>query len=116
MVGSIELSSSFVSLFIGGYINPLGWRFLMTSGAFLAGGCTVIFGLLEYVKEWSPFIALSIVIKLAMGFGEAAFNATSIALLLGIFPVHTGTIWALRICCHSWFGLRSTVWWISVSG
>ena len=55
----------------------------------------MIFGFLEYVKEWSPFIALSIVIRLAMGFGEAAFNATSTALLLGMFPVHTGTIWAL---------------------
>ena len=95
MVGSIELSAFFVSLFIGEYINPLGVRFLMTSGAFLAGGCTVIFGFLEYVKEWSLFIALSIVIRFVMGFGEAAFNATSIALLLGMFPAHTGTIWAL---------------------
>ncbi|XP_062520774.1 MFS-type transporter SLC18B1-like [Corticium candelabrum] len=95
MVGSMQLSAAFVSLYIGRYLNRLGVRFLVTSGVFLVGGCTVIFGFLEYVKEWSPFIGLSIVIRFVMGFGEAAFDATSIALLLGMFPSHTATIWGL---------------------
>ncbi|XP_062520733.1 MFS-type transporter SLC18B1-like [Corticium candelabrum] len=95
MVGSIQLSAAFVSLFTGKYLDKLGVRFLMTSGVFVVGGCTVIFGFLEYVKEWSPFIGLSIVIRFVMGFGEAAFDATSMALLLGMFPAHTATIWSL---------------------
>ena len=95
MFGSLQLSAFIVSVFVGGYLDRLGARFLVTSGIFLVGGCTVLFGFLEYVKEWSPFIGLSIVIRFVMGFGEAAFDATSIALLLGMFPTCAGTMWGL---------------------
>ncbi|XP_062519654.1 MFS-type transporter SLC18B1-like isoform X2 [Corticium candelabrum] len=95
MVGSLQLSAFVVSMFVGGYLDRLGARFLTTSGVFLVGGCTVLFGFLEYVKEWSPFIGLSIVIRFVMGVGEAAFDATSMALLLGMFPAHTGAMWGI---------------------
>ncbi|XP_062519982.1 MFS-type transporter SLC18B1-like [Corticium candelabrum] len=95
MVGSLQLSAFIVSVFVGGYLDRLGARFLATSGVFLVGGCTVLFGFLEYVKEWSPFIELSIAIRFVMGVGEAAFHATSIALLLGMFPTRAGTMWGL---------------------
>ncbi|XP_062519552.1 MFS-type transporter SLC18B1-like [Corticium candelabrum] len=95
MFGSLQLSAFIMSVFVGGYLDRLGARFLVTSGIFLVVGCTVLFGFLEYVKEWSPFIGLSIVIRFVMGFGEAAFHATSIALLLGMFPTCAGTMWGL---------------------
>ncbi|XP_062510523.1 MFS-type transporter SLC18B1-like [Corticium candelabrum] len=95
MVGSFQLSAFVASIFVGMHVNKLGVRFLVISGTFILGGTTLLFGFVDSVDTWAPFISLSILIRFIMGFGEAAFNAAAFTLVLSMFPSHTATAWAV---------------------
>ena len=95
VMGIIQLSGFIASVFVGKYFERLGPRFLIISGAFLVGGCSLIFGFIGRINTWGYFLGLSLGIRFVMGFGEAAFDMSSLTLMLAMFPSHATTSWGL---------------------
>jgi MFS family permease len=93
VMGIIQFSGFIGSVFVGKYFESLGPRLLIISGAFLVGGCSLLFGFIGNINTWVCFLGLSLGIRFVMGFGEAAFDMSSLALMLAMFPSHATTTW-----------------------
>lgn len=95
VIGSTYVAAFIASILFGKYMDSIGAKFLIVSGAFLVGGSTLIFGFVSNTSNWIVFIALSSAIRFVMGVGEGAFDTTSIAVGLTMFPARTATVWSV---------------------
>ncbi|XP_062520796.1 MFS-type transporter SLC18B1-like [Corticium candelabrum] len=95
MIGGNQLSAVIAALVVGAHMNRLGVKFILLAAPFLVGGCTVIFGFLEDVDSWTPFICLSIAIYFVMGFGQTAFTTAANTVVVTMFPSHVAVVWAV---------------------
>uniref|UniRef100_A0A1Y1NFI9 Major facilitator superfamily (MFS) profile domain-containing protein n=4 Tax=Photinus pyralis TaxID=7054 RepID=A0A1Y1NFI9_PHOPY len=77
----------FVTSPIFGKILPLlGAKFLFISGITLTGTCNILFGLLEYVQDYTLFSTLCFVIRGFEAVGASAFSTASYVFVVHSFP------------------------------
>ena len=80
-VGFVFGTFSFVvvvaSPILGSYVREIGPRFMLMSGVFLVGGATALFGMIRYIDDWTPFLAIAYASRVIQGFGTASlYTAT----------------------------------------
>lgn len=77
----------FVTSPIFGKILPLlGAKFLFISGITLTGACNILFGLLEYVQDYTLFSTLCFLIRGFEAVGASAFSTASYVFVVHSFP------------------------------
>ncbi|WAR19817.1 S18B1-like protein [Mya arenaria] len=78
-----------VAPFIGKLMPHTGLKFMYLAGVFLFSGCTILFGLLEYVPTDNGsgvFITLAFCLQAVRSVGSASTSTASFTLLLTHFP------------------------------
>ncbi|XP_062502534.1 MFS-type transporter SLC18B1-like [Corticium candelabrum] len=94
-IGGNQLAVCIGSFISGAYMNKIGVKFLLLSGSFLVAGSSVIFGFVDDISLWKPFIGLSTVIYFVMGCGQAAFRTTCTTVFVRMFPTRIATAWSV---------------------
>ncbi|KAF5270492.1 hypothetical protein FQA39_LY08370 [Lamprigera yunnana] len=92
--GIFELVVFLVSPIYGQYINKIGLKVLFNGGIYSTGVCAILFGLLDKVEGYYPFIALSFIIRIVAAMGNAAFLTASFAIIAKEFPENVATTFA----------------------
>lgn len=91
---------------IFGRILPrVGANFLFLSGLFLAGGCTVLFGVLDEI-DGEMFSVMCFVIRSFEALGAAAYNTASCTIVAEMFPDNIGAVFGIL---ETFVGLGMTV-------
>ncbi|XP_062502530.1 MFS-type transporter SLC18B1-like [Corticium candelabrum] len=93
--GGNQLAVCIASFISGAYMNKIGVKFLLISGSFLVAGSSVIFGFVDDISSWKPFIGLSTVIYFVMGLGQGAFLTTCTTVFVRMFPTRIATAWSV---------------------
>ncbi|XP_062502533.1 MFS-type transporter SLC18B1-like [Corticium candelabrum] len=93
--GGNQLAVCIASFISGAYMNKIGVKFLLVSGSFLVAGSSVIFGFVDDISSWKPFIGLSTVIYFVMGLGQGAFLTTCTTVFVRMFPTRIATAWSV---------------------
>ncbi|XP_049822563.1 MFS-type transporter SLC18B1-like isoform X2 [Aethina tumida] len=83
----------FITSPIFGKVLPkIGAKFLFLAGMFTAGGCNILFGMLEYVHDFTLFTTLCIVIRGLEALGASAFSTASYVFVVNTFPNNIGSV------------------------
>ncbi|CAH1186556.1 unnamed protein product [Phyllotreta striolata] len=83
----------FLSSPIFGKLCPkLGVKFLFIVGLFTSGVCTVIFGTLHHIQDYSGFTVLSFVIRGFAALGSSAYSTAAYVIVVNMFPDNAGAI------------------------
>ncbi|CAB3369675.1 Hypothetical predicted protein [Cloeon dipterum] len=83
----------FVSSPLFGKILPLvGAKFMFMSGMFLAGGCSIIFGLMDRINDMTTFVTYSFLLRGTEALGAAAYSTASYTFVADIFPDNIGSV------------------------
>ncbi|XP_059474514.1 MFS-type transporter SLC18B1-like [Neocloeon triangulifer] len=83
----------FISSPIFGKILPLvGAKFMFMSGMFVAGGCSIIFGLMDRIRDTTTFITYSFLLRGTEALGAAAYSTASYTFVADVFPEHIGPV------------------------
>ncbi|CAL8284764.1 unnamed protein product [Lota lota] len=90
--GCYALSNFIGSLLMGKYIVQIGAKFMLVSGLFVSGGCTIMFGYLDRAPSGTVFIALCFIVRSIDALGFAAALISSIALASKVFPHNVATV------------------------
>ncbi|XP_066286975.1 MFS-type transporter SLC18B1-like isoform X3 [Branchiostoma lanceolatum] len=77
--------------FFGKYLTSIGSRFMLISGLLLSGGCTVLFGFLQYT-DGTTFIILCFAIRSIDALAVSASNTAGTAILTHAFPNNVATV------------------------
>ncbi|XP_069034807.1 MFS-type transporter SLC18B1 isoform X2 [Lepisosteus oculatus] len=80
------------SLILGRYIVQIGAKFMLVSGLFVSGVCTILFGLLDKVAGKTDFIVLCFLIRSIDAIGFAAAMTSSFAIIAKAFPNNIATV------------------------
>ncbi|XP_026466940.1 MFS-type transporter SLC18B1-like [Ctenocephalides felis] len=79
----------------GKLLPKIGARFLFLSGLFIAGGCSVVFGLLEYVEDRKLFMIFCFFVRGLEALGASAYSTASYVYVVACFPDNIGTVLGL---------------------
>ncbi|XP_050504138.1 MFS-type transporter SLC18B1-like isoform X1 [Diabrotica virgifera virgifera] len=83
----------FLSSPIFGKILPVfGAKFLFILGIFVAGLCNILFGLLEYISNYTLFTTFCILIRGFEALGASAFSTASYIFVVNSFPNNIGSV------------------------
>lgn len=83
----------FLSSPVFGKICPrVGVKFLFIVGLFTSGICTVIFGTLHHIEDYSGFTTLSFVIRGIAALGSSAYSTAAYVIVMNTFPDNAGAI------------------------
>ncbi|KAF4521169.1 hypothetical protein B566_EDAN011619 [Ephemera danica] len=83
----------FISSPLFGKVLPLvGAKFMFMSGMFLAGGCSIIFGLLDKIGDYTTFAVYSFLVRGTEALGAAAYSTASYTFVVEVFPDHIGPV------------------------
>ncbi|XP_065164358.1 MFS-type transporter SLC18B1-like isoform X2 [Atheta coriaria] len=83
----------FIASPIFGKIMPrLGAKFLFLSGMVTAGICNLMFGLLEYVEDYTLFTTFCLLIRGLEALGASAFSTASYVFVVKAFPNQVGSV------------------------
>ncbi|KAF7287172.1 hypothetical protein GWI33_002541 [Rhynchophorus ferrugineus] len=83
----------FISSPIFGKILPsFGAKFLFLLGMFIAGSCNLLFGMLEYIHDYTMFTVLCLVIRGFEALGASAFSTASYVFVVNTFPNNIGSV------------------------
>ncbi|XP_071804031.1 MFS-type transporter SLC18B1-like [Asterias amurensis] len=66
-------------------------RFMFLAGSFLAGGCNILYGLLDEMPTKETFVAFAFILRAFEGIGAAASLTASTAIVAHAFPDNVGT-------------------------
>ncbi|XP_066275389.1 MFS-type transporter SLC18B1-like [Branchiostoma lanceolatum] len=75
----------------GKYINVIGAKFMLVAGMFVAGTCSVLFGMLDYM-EGDVFLAFCFLIRGLEAVGVSACYTASFAIMAKEFPDNVATV------------------------
>nr|CAD7410570.1 unnamed protein product [Timema cristinae] len=92
--GVFELVSFICSPLIGKYVNVIGPKFLLKSGLFVAGICSMLFGFLHFVEGHAEFIGLSFAIRIVESVGASAATTAAFSITAAVFPDCVATTFA----------------------
>ncbi|CAL8284758.1 unnamed protein product [Lota lota] len=90
--GCYALSNFIGSLLMGKYIVQIGAKFMLVSGLFVSGGCTIMFGYLDRAPSGTVFVALCFIVRSIDALGFAAAGTSSLALASKVFPHNVATV------------------------
>ncbi|CAL8300491.1 unnamed protein product [Boreogadus saida] len=90
--GCYALCNFVGSLLMGKYIVQIGAKFMLVSGLFVSGGCTIMFGFLDRAPSGTVFIALCFIVRSIDAIGFAAAATSSVALASKVFPNNVATV------------------------
>ncbi|XP_066143414.1 MFS-type transporter SLC18B1-like isoform X2 [Euwallacea fornicatus] len=76
----------------GKIIPKLGAKLVFLVGMFVAGSCNILFGLLEYVTNYTAFTALCLLIRGLEALGSSAFSTASYVFVVNKFPNHISSV------------------------
>lgn len=83
----------FLSSPVFGKILPkIGAKFVFLLGMFVAGICNLLFGMLEYVTDYTIFTTLCLVIRGFEALGASAFSTASYVFVVNTFPNNIGSV------------------------
>ncbi|XP_050308679.1 MFS-type transporter SLC18B1-like [Anthonomus grandis grandis] len=83
----------FVSSPVFGKILPkFGAKFVFLFGMFVAGACNLLFGMLEYVTDYTLFTTLCLIIRGFEALGSSAFSTASYVFVVNTFPNNIGAV------------------------
>ncbi|KAG8228760.1 hypothetical protein J437_LFUL008201 [Ladona fulva] len=83
----------FLSSPVFGKLLPhVGARFLYMTGMFVAGCCSVLFGLLGYIEDSVVFTAYCLVVRGTEALGAAAYSTASYTFVAEVFPDNMGSV------------------------
>ncbi|XP_060517981.1 MFS-type transporter SLC18B1-like [Cylas formicarius] len=83
----------FVSSPVFGKILPrVGAKFLFLVGIFVAGACNLIFGLLDYIQNYTLFTIFCLLIRGFEALGSSAFSTASYVFVVNTFPNNIGAV------------------------
>ncbi|XP_038052532.1 MFS-type transporter SLC18B1-like [Patiria miniata] len=88
---AFAFSSGIGSPIWGKIIPVLGARFIFLAGAFVTGGCNLLFGFVIDMPTYATFTAFSFAIRLLEGLGTSATFTASSAIVAFNFPENVGT-------------------------
>ncbi|XP_017781207.1 PREDICTED: MFS-type transporter SLC18B1-like isoform X2 [Nicrophorus vespilloides] len=78
---------------IFGKLTPkLGPKFLFLSGMFTAGACNLLFGMLEYIHDYTLFTTFCLIIRGLEALGASAFSTASYVFVINTFPNNIGSV------------------------
>ncbi|AWP16183.1 putative MFS-type transporter SLC18B1 [Scophthalmus maximus] len=80
------------SLILGKYIVQIGAKFMLVTGLFVSGCCTILFGLLDRVPAGATFITLCFLVRSIDAVGFSAAMTSSFAVTVKIFPNNVATV------------------------
>ncbi|XP_015980136.1 MFS-type transporter SLC18B1 isoform X2 [Rousettus aegyptiacus] len=80
------------SLVFGKYLVHIGAKFMFVAGMFVAGGVTVLFGVLDQVPEGPIFIAMCFLVRAADAISFTAAVTASSSILTKAFPNNVATV------------------------
>ncbi|XP_038051552.1 MFS-type transporter SLC18B1-like isoform X2 [Patiria miniata] len=90
--------ASGISAPIFGKLPLFGARFVFLAGAFVTGGCNLLFGFLENMAPGATFTAFCFAIRTLEGLGSSACNTASGAIISFTFPENVGAAMSLLEC------------------
>ncbi|XP_064412168.1 MFS-type transporter SLC18B1 isoform X1 [Latimeria chalumnae] len=90
--GCYALTTLVFSLILGRYIVQLGAKFMLVSGMFISGGCTILFGLLDRAPNGTIFILMCFLVRSLDAVGFAAATTASFSILAKAFPNNIATM------------------------
>uniref|UniRef100_A0A0L8HPB4 Major facilitator superfamily (MFS) profile domain-containing protein n=1 Tax=Octopus bimaculoides TaxID=37653 RepID=A0A0L8HPB4_OCTBM len=97
--GVFSLTSVFMSVIFGRLISVVGTKFLFLSGLFFAGGCTILFGFLQFLpidpNNNFHFLILCFVLRVFMAIGCTAYNCSSFTIMSLEFPDDISTAFGI---------------------
>ncbi|XP_066258755.1 MFS-type transporter SLC18B1-like [Euwallacea similis] len=76
----------------GKIIPKLGAKLVFLVGMFVAGSCNILFGLLEYVTNYTAFTTLCLLIRGFEALGSSAFSTASYVFVVNKFPNHISSV------------------------
>lgn len=76
----------------GKTLPKIGAKILFLYGIFVAGSCNILFGLLEYITDYTLFTTFCILIRGFEALGASAFSTASYVYVVNAFPNHIGTV------------------------
>ncbi|KAL1513328.1 hypothetical protein ABEB36_002750 [Hypothenemus hampei] len=76
----------------GKILPKFGAKFIFLTGMFVAGVCNILFGMLEYVTNYTAFTTLCLVIRGFEALGSSAFSTASYVFVINAFPDHIGSV------------------------
>ncbi|CAI9728816.1 MFS-type transporter SLC18B1-like isoform X1 [Octopus vulgaris] len=97
--GVFSLTSVFMSVIFGRLVSVVGTKFLFLSGLFFAGGCTILFGFLQFLpidpNNNFHFLILCFVLRVFMAIGCTAYNCSSFTIMSLEFPDDISTAFGI---------------------
>ncbi|GAB1603034.1 MFS-type transporter SLC18B1-like [Argonauta hians] len=95
--GVFSLTAVFMSVIFGRLITVVGTKFLFLSGLFFAGGCTMLFGFLNYLPNEpnNNFLILCFVLRIFLAVGCTAYNCSSFTIMSMEFPDDISTAFGI---------------------
>nr|XP_022912860.1 MFS-type transporter SLC18B1-like [Onthophagus taurus]XP_022912871.1 MFS-type transporter SLC18B1-like [Onthophagus taurus] len=86
----------FITAPIFGKILPkLGARSVFLSGIFFSGICNILFGLLEFVNDYTLFTSFCFLIRGLEALGASAFSTASYVYVVATFPDNMGSVFGI---------------------
>ncbi|KAK9738961.1 Major Facilitator Superfamily [Popillia japonica] len=76
----------------GKILPKVGAKFLFISGVFVAGICNLLFGTLEFVRNYTLFTCYCFLIRGLEALGASAFSTASYVFVVNSFPNHIGSV------------------------
>ncbi|XP_030765436.1 MFS-type transporter SLC18B1-like isoform X3 [Sitophilus oryzae] len=77
---------------IGKVLPKVGAKNIFIYGLFVSGTSSIIFGLLDKIESYTPFVILSFLIRGMEALGSSAYSTASYVLIINIFPDHAGAV------------------------
>ncbi|KAI4464406.1 mfs-type transporter slc18b1-like protein [Holotrichia oblita] len=76
----------------GKILPKVGAKFLFISGVLIAGICNLLFGMLEFVHNYTLFTCYCFLIRGLEALGASAFSTASYVFVVNSFPNHIGSV------------------------
>nr|XP_023024252.1 MFS-type transporter SLC18B1-like [Leptinotarsa decemlineata] len=80
------------SPFFGKILPKVGAKFLFIAGMFSSGVCSIGFGTLHYIEEYTWFTVASFVVRGVEALGASAYSTAGYVIIVNIFPENAGTV------------------------
>ncbi|XP_076332330.1 MFS-type transporter SLC18B1-like isoform X2 [Tachypleus tridentatus] len=93
--GIFEFTVLLASPIYGKLMFHISPKFLLTSGTFVAGICSILFGFIDRARMGTTFIILAFLIRTLEGLGSAAFQTASYSIVAAEFTDRTASAFAI---------------------
>ncbi|XP_054157759.1 uncharacterized protein LOC128956102, partial [Oppia nitens] len=100
IIAEYQIALFFGAAIFGKFIPPITPKFMITTGLLVAGICSAIFGVLQWIPSGTPFIAIAMASRTIEGLGAAAFFVSCWTTICMKFPKHISKLFATTEMCY----------------